>query len=64
MTEPALFAADQPCPVPGCPAIQLAAQQPPIPTCRHDLDPPDDRPYRRPRGCLNTYNPENAPIPY
>lgn len=64
MTEqPALFQPDRPCPVPGCGAILTNGQQPPIVTCRHDLDPPDQRPYRRPKGCVNHYDPATAPFP-
>lgn len=54
--DAALFDADQlvekPCPVNGCGAIRLPGQDR-VATCRHDLEPPDDRPYRRPNGCLN-----------
>jgi len=60
--QPTLFpnADPQTCPVPGCGAIRLT--NPPLLTCRHDLNPPDDRPYKRPRGCLN--RPQTTDIPY
>ncbi|MEK9810288.1 MAG: hypothetical protein VW362_07550 [Candidatus Nanopelagicales bacterium] len=49
-----------PCPVPGCQAIRLAGQEGRIVTCQHDLE----RDGRRPQGCLNTYRPEHAEVPY
>jgi len=60
--QPTLFPNADParCPVPGCGAIRLT--NPPLLTCRHDLNPPDDRPYKRPRGCLN--RPQTTDIPY
>lgn len=45
---------------PACGAIRFP-QQPRAITCAHDLD-PERR--RRPRGCLNTYRPEHAEVPY
>jgi len=63
--QPALFPNNtpQPCPVPGCGAIQVT-NQPHVLTCRHDLDPPDDRPYRRPKGCLNRNHAGDFPEGY
>lgn len=60
MTQPALFDAantvDQPCPVPGCSAIKLAGQTPPIITCQHDRQTEGPR-GKRPRYCLNRTDP-------
>ena len=50
-----------PCPVPGCQAIRLPNQTGRIVTCAHDLD--RER-RKRPRGCLNTYRPEHAEVPF
>jgi hypothetical protein len=61
--QPALFDAARTtptaCPVGHCQAIRLPNQDK-VATCAHDLD-PERR--RRPRGCLNTYDPATAPFP-
>lgn len=52
------------CPVPGCQAIRLPDQDRVV-TCAHDQAVAiGDVPGRRPRGCLNTYDPSTSPIPY
>ena len=62
MNQAALFDPEpRHCPVPGCGAILLPNQDRVI-TCHHDLQP--DQTERRPKACLNTYNPAKAPIPY
>jgi hypothetical protein len=48
-----------PCPFGACQAIRLPGQDRVL-TCAHDLEP---EPGRRPRGCLNTYDPATAPLP-
>ena len=64
MSQTALFdpAATVPaaCPEGNCQAIRLPGQHR-VPTCAHDLD-PETR--RRPKGCLNAYQPETAEIPF
>lgn len=50
--------AEQRCP--ACGAIRFP-QQPRAVTCAHDLD--RER-RKRPRGCLNTYRPEHAEVPF
>lgn len=64
-TDPHLFDpaenTPQTCAAGHCQAIRLPGQHGPIITCAHDLD-PEHR--RRPRGCLNAYDPATAEIPY
>jgi hypothetical protein len=64
MNQPELFDVSQTvstaCPVGHCQAIRTPGQTKVV-TCAHDLD-PETR--RRPRGCLNTYRPEHAEIPF
>ncbi len=63
MNQPELFSpaatVPQACPVGHCQAIRLPDQDRVL-TCAHDLDP---EPSRRPRGCLNAYDPATAPMP-
>lgn len=63
MSQAELFDVDETvphaCPEGHCQAIRLPGQTS-VPTCAHDLDP--DR-KRRPRGCLNAYDPATAPLP-
>lgn len=47
------------CPAPGCGAIRLPGQERCV-TCQHDLE----RDGKRPQGCLNTYRPEHAEVPF
>lgn len=67
MNQPALFDAantvDQSCPVPGCGAIRLAGQTPPIITCQYDNQTQDPR-GKRPRYCLNRIDNAHQDIPY
>lgn len=64
MNDLALFDVDRTtptaCPVGHCPAIRFP-QQDRVPTCAHDLE---REPVPRPKGCLNSYRPEHADIPY
>ena len=59
---PTLFDPDRTGPTvcPHCQAIRYPNQHRAI-TCAHDLN-PETR--RRPKGCLNTYQPEHQEIPY
>lgn len=53
----------QRCSVPGCEALRYPDQER-TPTCAHDRDRALGEPGRRPAGCLNTYDPATAEIPY
>jgi len=53
-----------PCPVPGCGAIRTTGQDK-VPTCAVDRSRAlEGYSTSRPAGCLNTYKPEHAEIPY
>lgn len=66
MNQPELFDVSRTvptaCPAGHCQAIRLPGQQRVV-TCEYDLEPA--HPYRgkRPKGCLNTYDPATAPLP-
>lgn len=61
MNQPALFdpAQTQPqhCPIGHCQAIRQPNQDR-VPTCAHDLNQEHHR--KRPRGCLNAYDPSTS----
>lgn len=68
MSQPSLFDPSQtvptPCPVPGCQAIRFPGQTK-VPTCDVDRDRAlgiSPR-WKRPGGCLNTYDPAHDPFP-
>lgn len=67
VNQPALFDADRTtpvaCPVGHCQAIRFPDQDK-VPTCACDLERVTQGWVPRPAGCLNTYRPEHAEIPF
>ena len=66
MNDRALFDVDRTvstaCPVPGCGAIRLPGQAKVI-TCDYERVVFLERDHRRPKGCLNTFDPTADPFP-